>query len=63
MTSWSNQESNVRVAISKHNGGSSGAYNVDSGTVEHLNNLSEFNDAMSAAGSKIVAICDHNQFG
>ena len=59
-SSWSAQEPNVRVTISGHNGGSGGNYNVDSGSVVELKNLSEFNDAMSAAGSKIVAVCYHN---
>jgi uncharacterized protein YkuJ len=59
-SSWSKQEPAVRVCISAHNGGDGGAYNIDSGSVYELKNLSEFNDASSAAGSKVLAICYHN---
>ena len=59
-SSWAKQEPAVRVCIAGHNGGDSGAYNIDSGSVHELKNLSEFNDASSAAGSKVMAICFHN---
>ena len=50
----------MRVCIAAHNGGGGGAYETDSGVVYELKNLSEFNDASSAAGSKVMAVCFHN---
>ena len=50
----------MRVCIAGHNGSGGGAYETDSGVVYELKNLSEFNDASSAAGSKVMAVCFHN---
>ena len=44
--------------MQKHNGG--GISYTSSGTVYQLRNLDEFNQAVQAAGSNIMAVCYHN---
>ena len=44
--------------MQKHNGG--GISYTSSGTVYQLRNLDEFNQAVKAAGSNIMAVCYHN---
>ena len=62
-SSWSSHEPKVRQALNRHNGGGGTVemhYNVDDGRVHELKNLGEFNGAVTAAGSKILAVCYHN---
>ena len=60
-SSWSSQEPVVRDACNRHNGGgSSGSYSSTDGKVKELQNLNEFNAAVSGAGNKIMAVCYHN---
>ena len=44
--------------MQKHNGG--GISYTSSGTVYQLRNLDEFNQAVQAAGSNMMAVCYHN---
>ena len=58
MSNWSSHEPKVREAMRRHNGG--GISYTSSGSVYELKNLKEFNEAVDAAGSKIMAVCYHN---
>ena len=54
-SSWSSHEPKVRAMLTKHNGGNI-TYNQNDGKVYELKNLNEFNDAMSGAAGKIMAV-------
>ena len=59
---WSSNESFVRDSLSRHNGGGSsggGSYS-SSGKVKELVSMSDFNSAISTAGSNVMAVCYHN---
>ena len=61
-SNWSNQEPSVKDKLSSYNSGSSNpswSYS-SSGKVYQLRNISEFNSAVAAAGSKYMAVCYHN---
>ena len=58
-SSWSSHEPKVRSALTRHNGGNI-SYDKNDGKVYELKNLNEFNDAMSGAAGKIMAVCYHN---
>ena len=65
MSNWSSNEPNVRACLARYNaggggGGAAGTYSSKDGKVYQLKNISEFNDAVSTAGSKIMAVCFHN---
>jgi hypothetical protein len=64
--SWSSNKGKVEDWLARHNGGggsssggSSSSYS-SSGKVYQLKNISEFNNAVAAAGSKYMAVCYHN---
>ena len=59
--SWGSNKGRVEDALARHNGGGGGGGSYSSsGKVYELKNLSEFNNAVSNAGSKIMAVCYHN---
>ena len=58
---WSSNRSRVREYLARHNnGGGGGGYNSNDGLMKELKNLSEFNIAISTAGSRIMGVCYHN---
>ena len=59
-SSWSNHEPDVRSAMGRHNGGGGGGSYSSSGKVKELVSMTDFNNAVSDAGSRIMAVCYHN---
>ena len=58
-SNWSSQEPKVKDSLIRHNGGG-GSYSATDGRVKQLRNLAEFAEAVTGAGSKIMAVCYHN---
>ena len=57
---WGPNKGRVEEWLARHAASSSGGYNPDDGKVLELVKLSDFKNAMSASGGRVMAVCFHN---